>query len=73
MALQNNIGGQESGSLPLPPLAAEPGSSSDDWKTVSESPPEQDFSEESFQNTRAEIPPGESDHRSCGQGKSFNL
>ncbi|EPQ17200.1 Zinc finger protein 79 [Myotis brandtii] len=44
-----------------------------DWKTVSESPPEQDFSEESFQNTRVEIPPGESDHRSCGQGKSFNL
>ncbi|KAK1334120.1 hypothetical protein QTO34_005120 [Cnephaeus nilssonii] len=35
-----------------------------DWKTVSE---------ESFQNTRVEIPPGESDHRTCGQGKSFHL
>lgn len=43
-----------------------------DWKTVSESPPKQDCFEESFQNKGTDTP-GESDHRNCGQGKSFNL
>eukprot|EP00069_Balaena_mysticetus_P002489 bmy_04058T0 len=44
-----------------------------DWKIVSESPPEQDISEESFQDPSVEMPSGESDHRNSELGKSFNL
>jgi len=44
-----------------------------DWKIMSESPPEHDISEDSFQDTSIELPPGESAHGNTELGKSFNL
>uniref|UniRef100_A0ABI7ZTJ4 Zinc finger protein 79 n=3 Tax=Felis catus TaxID=9685 RepID=A0ABI7ZTJ4_FELCA len=44
-----------------------------DWKIMSESPPEQDISENSFQDTSIEMPPGQSDPRNSEPGKGFNL
>lgn len=44
-----------------------------DWKIISDSPPEQDISEESFQDPSAEMPSGVSEHRNSELGKSLNL
>lgn len=44
-----------------------------DWKIISESLPEQDISEESFQDPSAEMPSGVSEHRNSELGKSLNL